>query len=104
VQIDRLREQLRRANERAARYRAERDTARLQRDANASQVAYLDEQNRLLRRQVGVARVVAPVRTGGPPPDEPKLSTPSHRSTSPVGRHANEVGGPDLLVDPPTLA
>ena len=50
--IRRLSQELHEANGRAARYRAERDGARRERDANASRVAYLEEQNRLLRDQL----------------------------------------------------
>ncbi|MGH2688115.1 MAG: hypothetical protein ACRDKW_04830 [Actinomycetota bacterium] len=48
----RLREQLDEATPRAARYRTERDGARQERDALASRLVYLDEQNRLLRREL----------------------------------------------------
>ncbi len=49
--LDRLREKLNEVDARAARYRAERDEARTERDANASRVAYLHEQNRVLLQQ-----------------------------------------------------
>lgn len=51
AELGRLAEQLTQTASRAARYRAERDGARTERDANASRVAYLEEQNRLLRQQ-----------------------------------------------------
>ncbi len=60
--LDLLREKLSKVDARAARYRAERDDARGERDANASRVAYLQEQNRLLRHQLEGARSLAPIR------------------------------------------
>jgi hypothetical protein len=45
---------------RSARYRIERDDARGERDA--SRVAYLQEQNRLLRHQLEGARSLSPMR------------------------------------------
>ena len=50
--IETLRAQLAEATQRAARYRAERDAARRERDAVASAVAYFEVQNRLLRDQL----------------------------------------------------
>lgn len=51
ARIERLKQELGARTARAARYRAERDASRRERDANASQVAHLDEQNRLLRHK-----------------------------------------------------
>ena len=62
TQIQRLREELQTVTSRAARYRAERDTCRQERDINASQVAHLDEQNRLLRQQLNELRRITPIR------------------------------------------
>ena len=63
AELARLAEQLTQTASRAARYRAERDGARTERDANASRVAYLEEQNRLLRLQVEGVRAVSPLRS-----------------------------------------
>ncbi len=60
--IERLKEELETVTGRAARYRSERDACRHERDVNASQVAHLDEQNRLLRRQLNELRRVTPLR------------------------------------------
>jgi len=60
--LERLGEKLNQVATRAARYRIERDDARGERDANASRVAYLNEQNRVLRQQTDRARSVPPVR------------------------------------------
>lgn len=62
AELKRLGEKLSQADARAARYRLERDDARSERDANASRVAYLDEQNTLLRRQSEAVRSVSPLR------------------------------------------
>lgn len=62
AELKRLGEKLSQAAARAARYRLERDDARSERDANASRVAYLDEQNTLLRRQLEAVRSVSPLR------------------------------------------
>jgi chromosome segregation ATPase len=62
AQIERLKQELGAFTARAARYRAERDASRRERDANASQVAHLDEQNRLLRQQVNDLRRITPIR------------------------------------------
>lgn len=61
-QIRHLKDQLDEVLGRAARYRGERNEARHQRDINASQVVYLDEQNRLLRQQLETALQVKPIR------------------------------------------
>lgn len=52
AELGRLGEQLTQTSSRAARYRVERDGARTDRDANASRVVFLEEQNRLLRLQL----------------------------------------------------
>ncbi|MGI8777834.1 MAG: hypothetical protein ACR2LJ_10750 [Acidimicrobiales bacterium] len=52
AQIEVLKRRLAEAVGRAGRYRVERDSARHERDAAASQVAYVTEQNRLLREQL----------------------------------------------------
>jgi chromosome segregation ATPase len=65
-QIQRLKEDLETLTSRAARYRAERDACRHERDVNASQVAHLDEQNRLLRQQLNELRRVTPIRADRP--------------------------------------
>ena len=62
AEMKRLGEKLSQAAARAARYRLERDGARSERDANACQVAYLEEQNRLLRRQLEAVPSVSPLR------------------------------------------
>lgn len=51
--------QLRDAAERATRYRKERDEARRERDANASRVVYLQDQNRQLQEALNSFRGVA---------------------------------------------
>jgi chromosome segregation ATPase len=61
-QIERLKEEVDTLTGRAARYRRERDDSRHERDVNASQVAHLDEQNRLLRQQVNHLSRVTPIR------------------------------------------
>ncbi len=62
AELRRLADKLSQTAARAARYRLERDDARSERDANASRVAYLDEQNRLLRRQLEAVPSVSPFR------------------------------------------
>lgn len=61
AELGRLAEQLTQTTSRAARYRAERDSFRTERDANASRVAYLEEQNRLLRQRVERVSSVLPL-------------------------------------------
>jgi hypothetical protein len=61
-QIQRLKEELETVTSRAARYRAERDAYRHERDIIASRVAHLEEQNRLLRQQLNALRRVTPIR------------------------------------------
>ena len=60
--LRRLAEELNQAAARAARYRLERDGARSERDANASRVAYLEQQNGLLRQQLEGAQSVSFLR------------------------------------------
>jgi hypothetical protein len=64
----RLAGELQQAIELAARYRAQRDDARRERDANACQVLYLAEQNRQLRQHYGphpgVTPLAVPTRGG----------------------------------------
>jgi len=62
AQLGRLDEKLSQSAARAARYRLERDDARSERDANASGVAFLEEQNRLLRRQLDVVQSLSSLR------------------------------------------
>lgn len=66
-QIQALRGRLSEAGERAARYRSERDAARSERDAAASQVAYLFEQNRMLRDQLDAGNPVRVLPQGRGP-------------------------------------
>lgn len=66
--------QLREITERAARYRAERDAARRERDANASRIIYLADQNRQLHEALGSLRGVVALfsePTGGPAESSP---------------------------------
>lgn len=55
--IEVLEQRLADAEGKAARYRTERDEARRERDVYASQVTFLDEQNRLLREHAESAEV-----------------------------------------------
>jgi hypothetical protein len=61
-ELKRLGEKLSQAAARADRYRLERDDAKSERDAIASRVAYLEEQNRLLRRQLEAVPPVSRLR------------------------------------------
>jgi hypothetical protein len=62
AELGRLGEQLTQTSSRAARYRVERDGARTERDANASRVAFLEEQNGLLRLQLEGANALSTIR------------------------------------------
>jgi chromosome segregation ATPase len=60
--VEQLRNELEQVTARAARYRSERDGFRRERNVNASQVAHLDEQNRLLRQQLEALNPISPIR------------------------------------------
>lgn len=62
AEVERLKAKLAEATERSARYRRERYAARQKRDANASQLAYLAQQNSQLRQQLEAAAGVSPLR------------------------------------------
>lgn len=65
---------LRKITERAARYRAERDAACGERDANASRIIYLTDQNRQLHEALGSLRGVVALfsePTAGPAESSP---------------------------------
>lgn len=62
AEVRRLGEQLTEITSRAARYRVERDGARTERDANASRVTFLEEQNRLLRLQLEGVNALSTIR------------------------------------------
>ena len=65
AEVERLKAKLSEATRRSDRYRQERNAARYERDANASQLAYFAQQNGQLRQHFEAATGVSPLRPGG---------------------------------------